>query len=179
VLIVGDWFGRQRQAGLAIHIFFKPVHASIIIMPSSRVSIQAQFVQSAHDGDIDGIKHLFQDYGEHLVLATRNAALMAATEMGHLNVVQCLVEMLGANAEAMDAQGVTPLLLAQQYGRHEVASYLKSVIGGHVRVVQQASPAIASHAVSPSSTRNRFDTQPRREICPLSKTYFRGLVAIL
>jgi ankyrin repeat protein len=126
-------------------------------MSSSRVSIPAQFVQSAHDGDIDGVQQLFQERGERLVLATLNAALMAATEKGHLHVVQCLVETMGANAEAMDANGVMPLLVAQQNGHGKVVRYLKSVVGvAHIRV-QRASPAIAGHVMSPSATRDRFE----------------------
>lgn len=64
----------------------------------------------------------YYGYGRHMG-GSVDAQLFAASANGDLWAVKRLVER-GANVDARDAEGLTPLAWAAQYGRTEVARYL-------------------------------------------------------
>jgi ankyrin repeat protein len=78
-------------------------------MPLTRASIPLRFVQAAEQGDLARMHRLFQEHGDSLVAATKDAALLAASRNGHLHIVQYLVETVGANISATDSSGVTAM----------------------------------------------------------------------
>jgi ankyrin repeat protein len=88
-----------------------------------------QVLLQAAEQDFSSLKTLMGEYGaDSLTPASKGTALLVACSRGHLEVVQYLVDTVGADIEATDANGITPLVLAQRKRRHKVARYLKFVM---------------------------------------------------
>jgi ankyrin repeat protein len=92
-------------------------------------AFQEQFLQAAEQQDFGSLKKLLDEYGaDSLTPATKGTALLVACSRGHLEVVQYMLDTVGADIEATDTNGVTYLVLARRKQHHKVARYLKFVM---------------------------------------------------
>lgn len=84
-------------------------------------------ILAAQDGHIDTVIALIE--GEAFINKQKNeiegkiSALLAASKRGHILCVKCLVEN-GADIDLCDTKGSTPLLVALQNNRYDLAKYL-------------------------------------------------------
>jgi ankyrin repeat protein len=91
-------------------------------------STRTQFFQAAANGDLNSIQRLVQQHGSTVVeVATTNdgfKALHFASNAGHLEIVQYLIQHGRANINATDNNGFNALHFASLMGHLEIVLYL-------------------------------------------------------
>jgi ankyrin repeat protein len=78
------------------------------------------------------VKDLGTDANQVVHGVDQDTALLIAVQEGHLAVVQCLVEELGADVSQAAGDGRTPLFLAAERGSLQVVQCLGNFLGADV-----------------------------------------------
>ena len=111
------------------------------------VSTAGELQDAAARGDLDKVRALVQ--ANPAAISARvdgTTALHEATRGGHVEVVKFLVAS-GANVNALNFSGITPLKLALGYQRTSIADYLRAQ--GGLEKAQAAAPSASSVSVAP------------------------------
>jgi ankyrin repeat protein len=96
----------------------------------------AEIHDAADNGDLETVKKLISADPKLVDAPDREGktALHYAAAKGHLNVVEWLVQK-GANVNARNSSGITPLYLAKGFGKKDIAQFLEQH-GGTAEVVK-------------------------------------------